>query len=84
MVVTPIAGWFIKENPTKMGDNWGYPLFQETPSGSAPGDQGICLPGLQHLDSSSWYCRASHTGDALRVGGVRGCQAEEVVLAAQV
>jgi len=21
------------------------------------------------------YCRASHTGDALRVGGVRGCQA---------
>ena len=32
----------------------------------------------------SMYCRASHTGDALRVGGVRGCQAEEFVLAAQV
>ena len=30
------------------------------------------------------YCRASHTGDALRVGGIRGCQAEEVVLAEQV
>jgi len=29
-------------------------------------------------------CRASHTRDALRVGGVRGCQAEEFVLAAQV
>ena len=30
------------------------------------------------------YRRASHTGDALRVGGVRGCQAEEFALAAQV
>ena len=29
-------------------------------------------------------CRASHTGDALRIGGVRGCQAQESVLAAQV
>ena len=29
------------------------------------------------------YCRSSRTGDALRVGGVRGCQAEEFALAAQ-
>ena len=31
-----------------------------------------------------YYCRASHTGDALEVGGIRGCQAEAFVLAAQV
>ena len=32
-----------------------------------------------------WYnCRVSHTGDALRVGCIRGCQAEEFVLAEQV
>ena len=22
---TPIAGWFIRENPIKMDDDWGYP-----------------------------------------------------------
>ena len=37
-----------------------------------------------HAPMSQLYCRASHSGDALRVGGVHGCQAEEFVLAAQV
>ena len=27
---TPIAGWFLMENPMKMDDDWGLPLFWET------------------------------------------------------
>ena len=26
----PKNGWFIVDNSTKMDDDWGYPLFQET------------------------------------------------------
>ena len=25
---TPIAGWFIRENPVKVDDDWGYPYFR--------------------------------------------------------
>ena len=28
---TPKAGWFIKEDPTKMDDDWGYPYFWKPP-----------------------------------------------------
>ena len=28
---TPIAGWFIRENPTKMDYDWGYPYFRKPP-----------------------------------------------------
>ena len=29
---TPIAGWFIKENPNlEMDDDWGYPYFRKPP-----------------------------------------------------
>ena len=24
-------GWFTRENPTKMDDNWGYPYFRKPP-----------------------------------------------------
>ena len=43
----------------------------------------ICLEVTANL-VGKFNCRASRTGDALRVGGIRGCQAEEFVLAAQV
>ena len=26
---TPIAGWFRREHPIKMDDDWGYPPFME-------------------------------------------------------
>ena len=29
--LTPIAGWFLWENPTKMDENWGYPYFRKPP-----------------------------------------------------
>ena len=30
---TPIAGWFIRENPIKMDEDWGYPHFRKPPYG---------------------------------------------------
>ena len=42
------------------------------------------MSNTEYRNISYSNCRASHSGDALRVGGVRGCQAGEFVLAAQV
>ena len=28
---TPIAGWFVREIPAKMDENWGYPYFRTPP-----------------------------------------------------
>ena len=28
---SPIAGWFLRENPIKMDDDWGYPHFRGNP-----------------------------------------------------
>ena len=27
----PQNGWFIREHPIKMDDNWGYPYFRKPP-----------------------------------------------------
>ena len=32
MGVPPFYGWFIRENPTKMDDDWGYPYFRTLPN----------------------------------------------------
>ena len=29
----PQIGWFIKESPIKMDDDWGYPYFRKPPDG---------------------------------------------------
>ena len=29
---TPLAGWFIRKNPIKMDDDWGYPYFRKPPN----------------------------------------------------
>jgi hypothetical protein len=31
MGVPPIAGWFIREHPIKIGDARGYPYFRKAP-----------------------------------------------------
>ena len=28
----PPNGWFIRDNPTKMDDDWGYPYFRTPPN----------------------------------------------------
>ena len=32
---TPIAGWFVRENRTKMDDDWEYPYFRKPPCSCA-------------------------------------------------
>ena len=46
MVTSPIAGWFMKEKPTSMDENWGYPHFRKPPYGDRlyMEDEPVLLP----------------------------------------
>ena len=35
-MVVPQNGWFMRENPIKMDDDWGYPYFRTPPCGISP------------------------------------------------
>ena len=49
---TPIAGWFIVENPIyKMDDDWGYPHFRKPPDVSQTWIKMVNLTGIPWLES---------------------------------
>ena len=47
-------GWFIRENPMKMDDDWGVPPFMEPPIWMKPERIGINLHAQKNSHQHEW------------------------------
>ena len=55
MGVPPI-GWFIRENPIKMDDDWGYPYFRKPPYMYLYTTYNWCIISVINITSGTSVC----------------------------